>query len=231
MKKIVALLVCLAALAFPSKSHAFRFGGWEFDQGALVTSPVVQDLVSRGKSYWNRPDTCPEGVIYEFSVTRVSPEGPEIPPAGFGGGSLGCDILLRADWWRVAPAYALCILIFHEVGHSIGLDHTLEGSDQDPLNVMANGYEVFTTGVPSQCPSEAGQAPIAATETSYRAPEKVIVTKNPDGKTRSWRSAYDRSWCRRNSRICYYRYERLASAALSRRRFNQLVDLDERVRD
>lgn len=161
-----AAVVVGAMLAFAASAHADGLE-WtpEWETAPVVQSADIDAALEAASAYWSRVPGVPHvveacGTTPAVQVVRSDASGGMGRAARDG---YPCRVWLTDTYLAVVPTYAaLCGLIVHEIGHTLGLGHDFTG---DPAMVMSYTFD----GVePADCSPPAASPTTRSTQASHR---------------------------------------------------------------
>ncbi len=133
---IVTAIVMVAVLLVPSASAVTVFP----DQKPIVGSPAIDKMLRTADRYWaGRGVTgCAKPTVWSASLL-IDTDGVNAVGRGT---PTGCQMWLLdryirwtgARWFRMTEKYWMCLIVVHERGHTLGLQH----SDADKYPAMSD---------------------------------------------------------------------------------------------
>lgn len=161
-----AAAVAVATLAFTASAHADGLE-WapEWEAAPVVQRADLDAALAAATAYWARVRGVPR-VVEACGTTPAIQVVRSDVSSGYGrprSADYPCRVWLTDTYLSVVPTYAaLCGLIVHEIGHTLGLGHGFTG---DPATVMSYTFD----GVePADCSPPAVPPTTRGTQASHR---------------------------------------------------------------
>ncbi len=142
----ILALACALLLAAPAQAHHAGTGPVSGSTGgAEVTDPLLGEYLSAARDYWQADPGCGDPVERFHFVYYTLDETANARAYRCGG-------WLNDRFWGPVPRSEIaCVIVAHELGHAMGLDHT-----DDPNTVMFAGDPVRRWNVEALSPPAPG---------------------------------------------------------------------------